>query len=158
MIHPGVLWPRTLYKKALLFLLLFLWFSLFSGWLIFSSLTTSASPLSSSPLPELSNNTVFPAIILRAVFCLNASYETKKKKTEKRKENGRRWNKNVRGVHRKDVPSRVFSLWSFDLTFLFVVFFFFFFFFELLIDKEYSVQRLRDITISLWIKIKQSAK
>ena len=85
MIHPGVLWPRTLYKKALLFLLLFLWFSLFSGWLIFSSLTTSASPLSSSPLPELSNNTVFPAIILRAVFCLNASYETKKKKQKKEK-------------------------------------------------------------------------
>ena len=39
------------------------------------------------------------------------------------------------GVHRKDVLSRD-SLWSFDLTALFVIFFFF----EFLIDKEYSVE------------------
>lgn len=86
--------------------------SLHSARLIFSSLTTSASPLSSSSPTELSNNTVLPAIILRAVFCLNASYEKRKKK--KKKKGGRRWNKNVGGVYPKDDPSRVsFSLNSF---------------------------------------------
>lgn len=60
--------------------------SLHSARLIFSSLTTSASPLSSSSPTELSNNTILPAIILRAVFCLNASYEKRKKKKRKVKE------------------------------------------------------------------------
>lgn len=29
MVHPSILWPRTLYEKVLFFLLLFLWFPSF---------------------------------------------------------------------------------------------------------------------------------
>lgn len=68
------------FMKRYFFFFSSLFDSLHSARLIFSSLTTSASPLSSSPPAELSNNTVLPAIILRAVFCLNAFYEKQKKK------------------------------------------------------------------------------
>lgn len=120
MVHPSILWPRTLSEKVLLFLLSSFFGSLHSARLIFSSLTTSASPLSSSSPAELSNNTVLPAIILRAVFCLNASYEKRKKK--KKKNGGRRWNKNVGGVYPKDDPSRIsFFLNSFYYIILFVI-------------------------------------
>lgn len=92
------------FMKRYFFFFSSLFGSLHSARLIFSSLTTSASPLSSSPPAELSNNTVLPAIILRAVFCLNAFYEKQKKK---RKNGRRRWNKNVGGVYPKDDPSHV---------------------------------------------------